>query len=121
MRAHFLKPFKVTAPLFSSRLFEFGPKLGDKELSGGIDMAKRMHLNHPITFFGHSHSTVWVLSNGGIGFDNGIKQYKPNVLPSMGQKLIAPFWNRNDLRNGGKVLFREVNGERGGGQFDQRS
>ncbi|KAL3097761.1 hypothetical protein niasHS_000496 [Heterodera schachtii] len=103
---------QVTAPLFSSRLFEFGPKLGDKELSGGIDMAKRMHLNHPITFFGHSHSTVWVLSNGGIGFDNGIKQYKPNVLPSMGQKLIAPFWNRNDLRNGGKVLFREVNGGR---------
>uniref|UniRef100_A0A183CAB2 EGF-like domain-containing protein n=1 Tax=Globodera pallida TaxID=36090 RepID=A0A183CAB2_GLOPA len=103
---------QVTAPLFSSRLFEYGPKTGDKELSGGLDMSKRMHLSRPITFFGHSYSTIWVLSNGGIGFDHGIKQYRPNMLPSVGQKLIAPFWNRNDLRNKGKVFFREVNGGR---------
>uniref|UniRef100_A0A914IAB0 Uncharacterized protein n=1 Tax=Globodera rostochiensis TaxID=31243 RepID=A0A914IAB0_GLORO len=103
---------QVTAPLFSSRLFEYGPKTGDKELSGGLDMSKRMHLSRPITFFGHSYSTIWVLSNGGIGFDHGIKQYRPNMLPSVGQKLIAPFWNRNDLRSKGKVFFREVNGGR---------
>lgn len=49
-----------------------------------------------------------ILSNGGIGFDQSSRTYKASVLPSEGLKLIAPFWNRNDLRNGGNVYYREV-------------
>jgi hypothetical protein len=98
---------QVTAPLFSSRLFEYGSRAGDKEMAGGVDMAKKLPLSRPITFFGQSHSAVWILSNGGIGFEQGARQYRANMLPS-GVKLIAPFWNRNDLKNGGKVFYREI-------------
>jgi hypothetical protein len=97
----------VTAPLFSSRLFEFGPRAGDKEIGSGLDTAKRLPLSRPLTFFGQQHSAIWVLSNGGIGFEQSARQYRANILPS-GVKVIVPFWNRNDLRNGGKIYYREV-------------
>nr|CAD2208695.1 unnamed protein product [Meloidogyne enterolobii] len=64
---------QVTAPLFSSRLFEYGPAANDKELllssnGGGLDIAKRMPLSRPLLFYGQPHSAIWILSNGGIGF-----------------------------------------------------
>ncbi|VDK57753.1 unnamed protein product [Gongylonema pulchrum] len=48
-----------------------------------------------------------VLSNGALGLTQETRSYRPNALPS-DLKLIAPFWNRNDLRNGGHVYFREI-------------
>jgi hypothetical protein len=103
---------QVTAPLFSSRLFDFGPTAGDKELSssGGLDSAKKLSLSKPVHFFGQQHSAIWVFSNGGLGFEQTGRQYRANILPSA-TKLIAPFWNRNDLRNGGKIYYREVTSE----------
>ena len=46
------------------------------------------------------------MSNGAIGMDVTEKGYKADVFPA-GQTLIAPFWNRNDLRKGGSVYYRE--------------
>ncbi|KIH50098.1 Nidogen-like protein, partial [Ancylostoma duodenale] len=48
-----------------------------------------------------------VLSNGAIGFEANARTYKAGLFPS-GARLIAPFWNRNDLRKGGHVYYREV-------------
>ncbi|MCP9257182.1 Nidogen-like protein [Dirofilaria immitis] len=75
----------ITAPLFSSRLFDYGPDAGDQELSRNLD----------------------ILSNGGIGIESNTRTFRQNVLPS-DLKLIATFWNRNDLRNGGYAYFREI-------------
>uniref|UniRef100_A0A8R1TNH1 NIDO domain-containing protein n=1 Tax=Onchocerca volvulus TaxID=6282 RepID=A0A8R1TNH1_ONCVO len=97
----------ITAPLFSSRLFEYGPDAGDQELSRNLDVSKKINLIHPLRFYGIDTSTVYILSNGGIGIDSNTRTYRQNVLPS-DLKLIAIFWNRNDLRNGGYVYFREI-------------
>lgn len=50
-----------------------------------------------------------VLSNGGVGFDQNSRNYKNNILHN-GPALIAPLWNRNDLRKGGQIYYREVTG-----------
>lgn len=107
---------QVTAPLFSSRLFEYGLAANDKELvlssgGGGLDIAKRMPLSRPLLYYGQPHSAIWILSNGGIGFEQSARQYRANILPS-NIRIIAPFWNRNDLRVGGKIFYREVTGGR---------
>ncbi|VDM93849.1 unnamed protein product, partial [Onchocerca ochengi] len=102
-----LKNLHITAPLFSSRLFEYGPDAGDQELSRNLDVSKKINLIHPLRFYGIDTSTVYILSNGGIGIDSNTRTYRQNVLPS-DLKLIAIFWNRNDLRNGGYVNFREI-------------
>ncbi|CAB3402394.1 unnamed protein product [Caenorhabditis bovis] len=98
---------QVTAPLFSSRLFDYGPQAGDQELPQALDVGKKLELTNPISFYGSQFKTVYVLSNGGIGFEAGARSYKSNMLPGA-TRIIAPFWNRNDLRNGGKVYYREV-------------
>ncbi|CAI5445531.1 unnamed protein product [Caenorhabditis angaria] len=98
---------QVTAPLFSSRLFDYGPSSGDSELPQALDVGKKLDLAHPISFFGSEYKTIYVLSNGAIGFEAAARSYKSGVLPGS-TRLIAPFWNRNDLRNGGKVYYREV-------------
>uniref|UniRef100_A0A914UMS4 Uncharacterized protein n=1 Tax=Plectus sambesii TaxID=2011161 RepID=A0A914UMS4_9BILA len=98
---------QVTAPLFSSRLFDYGPDHGDGELPQSLDVGKQVQLSHPLVLLGEEFSTVYVLSNGGIGFDAASRSYKANLFPK-GHKLIAPFWNRNDMRNGGHVYYREI-------------
>ncbi|VBB33000.1 unnamed protein product [Acanthocheilonema viteae] len=97
----------ITAPLFSSRLFEYGPDVGDQELLRNLDVEKKINLIYPLRFYGVDTSTVYILSNGGIVIESNRRTYRQNVLPS-DLKLIAVFWNRNDLRNGGNVYFREV-------------
>ncbi|CAD6194117.1 unnamed protein product [Caenorhabditis auriculariae] len=97
----------VTAPLFSSRLFEYGPKAQDSELPQALDVGKKIDLTHPITFYGAEYKTIYILSNGAIGIDANARSYRSGVLPSA-TRIIAPFWNRNDLRNGGHVYYREV-------------
>jgi len=77
---------------------------------GGLDIAKRMPLSRPLLFYGQPHSAIWILSNGGIGFEQSARQYRANILPS-NVRIIVPFWNRNDLRVGGKIFYREVTGK----------
>ena len=98
---------QVTTQLFSGRLLDYGSDAGDKELSQGLDVGKKLHLSRPIFFYGQEYSSIYVLSNGAIGFESSARTYRSNILPGR-VKIIAPFWNRNDLRNGGRVFFREV-------------
>ncbi|KAK0417416.1 hypothetical protein QR680_012996 [Steinernema hermaphroditum] len=99
---------QVTAPLFSSRLFEYGLEAGDSEVPQSLDVGKKITLKNPINFYGEDFFTVYILSNGGVGFDSSARSYRANVLPSK-TRVIAPFWNRNDLRIGnGHVYYREV-------------
>lgn len=72
-----------------------------------LDVAKKVQLTRPITFYGKQYQTVYVLSNGAIAFDTSLKSHQSKILPS-NLKLVAPYWNRNDLRNGGHVYFREI-------------
>ncbi|EJD75008.1 nidogen [Loa loa] len=97
----------ITAPLFSSRLFEYGSDAGDQELPRNLDVTKKVNLIYPIRFYGMQTSTIYISSNGGIGFNSNAQTYRQNILPS-DLNLLAIFWNRNDLRNGGSVYFREV-------------
>uniref|UniRef100_A0AC34PZ99 Uncharacterized protein n=1 Tax=Panagrolaimus sp. JU765 TaxID=591449 RepID=A0AC34PZ99_9BILA len=100
----------LTAPLFSSRLFDYGNNTGDNELSPGLDVDKRINLRNPIKFDSGTYQSVFILSNGGISFESNSRIYHSNIFTkdSNSAKLIAPFWNRNDLRNGGHVWYREV-------------
>jgi hypothetical protein len=97
----------VTAQLFSGRLFEYGLEVGDKELPHAQDSAKKLQLVHPLNFYGREYSTINILSNGAIGLDGNSKNYRSTVLPG-NTRLIAPFWNRNNLGNGGNVWYREI-------------
>ncbi|KAE9412067.1 hypothetical protein Angca_006311, partial [Angiostrongylus cantonensis] len=97
----------VTAPLFSSRLFEFGKDAEDNEVPQALDVGKKVQLTTPLKFYGEDYNTIYVLSNGAIGFEANSRTYKAGLFPS-GARMIAPFWNRNDLRKGGHVYYREV-------------
>lgn len=52
--------FQITAPLFSSRLFEYGPDAGDQEVPRSLDVGKKVNLVNPIRFYGDEYSTVYV-------------------------------------------------------------
>ena len=98
---------QVTAPLFSSRLFDYGEEAGDDRLPAQLDVAKAVNLARPLSFYGREYSTVYVLSNGAIALDQSLRAHVAKILPSK-LKLLAPYWNRNELKNGGNVWFREL-------------
>ncbi|VDN31106.1 unnamed protein product [Gongylonema pulchrum] len=50
----------ITAPLFSSRLFEYGTDAGDEELPPSLDAAKKITIAYPLRFYGMDSSTVYV-------------------------------------------------------------
>ncbi len=49
-----------------------------------------------------------ILSNGAIGFDSKSRGYKRDVFTPEGSPIIAAFWNRNDMRKGGHIYYREI-------------
>lgn len=50
----------MTAPLFSSRLFDYGTEHGDGELPRSLDVGKQVQLSRPLNFLGEEFSTVYV-------------------------------------------------------------
>ncbi|CAJ0580894.1 unnamed protein product, partial [Mesorhabditis spiculigera] len=128
---------QVTAPLFSSRLFEYGKEAGDQEVRffpkilpflirdqnrldlfisvkwwempvpRSLDVGKKLELTQGLRYFGDTFKEIYVLSNGALGFESVSRSHRAHIF-TQGPKLIAPFWNRNDLRNGGHVWYREV-------------
>lgn len=94
--------------------------------SGDNDHRHRRTMPPPRpSFTGTVSFPLQVLSNGAIGFEAASRSYRANLFPT-GQKLIAPFWNRNDMRNGGHVFYREITSRRrdvkdnGGGEYKRR-
>lgn len=57
---------QVTAPLFSSRLFEHGKNAGDNQLPQQLDGIKKIQLKNPLQFYGESHDHVYVRTLVGI-------------------------------------------------------
>ena len=48
-----------------------------------------------------------VSTNGVVSFGSHFSNYNSRHFPlSTGDKLIAPFWDNSNVRNGGQVLFR---------------
>lgn len=52
-----------------------------------------------INFYSNTHTTLYVNNNGNVTFDSPQSVYTPTTLPSMGVKVIAPFWTDVDTRN----------------------
>lgn len=52
--------WQVTAPLFSSRLFEYGKNAGDAQLPQQLDGIKKMDLKNPLNFYGENAKYVYV-------------------------------------------------------------
>jgi hypothetical protein len=51
---------QVTAPLFSSRLYEHGQKAGDQLVPEQIDVGQKFDLTVPLVFYEKEYSTVYV-------------------------------------------------------------
>ena len=62
--------------------------------------------NHWITFFNDSGSQV--NTNGILSFRSQYLQYFPEIFPSPGLPLIAPFWNDIDITRFGNIFFRKT-------------
>jgi hypothetical protein len=59
------------------------------------------------TFYGNSYSTVYIGTNGYIGFNSSITSYTTASIPSSGtpNDIICLFWHDMNLNNGGNVTY----------------
>ncbi|KHJ48047.1 hypothetical protein D918_01314 [Trichuris suis] len=101
---------QVTAPLFTARMFDFGPSEGDTALpTTAREVTVPILLQSPIQFYAKQYDRAYIHSNGGITFTSANPSASSRGSVLLGKySLIAPFWNRNDLLKGGNVYYREV-------------
>ncbi|CDW57225.1 NIDO and EGF 3 domain containing protein [Trichuris trichiura] len=101
---------QVTAPLFTARMFDFGPSEGDTALpTTAKEVTVPILLESPIQFYAKQYDRAYIHSNGGITFTSANPSASSRGSVLLGKySLIAPFWNRNDLLKGGNVYYREV-------------
>ncbi|KRX98158.1 EGF-like domain-containing protein, partial [Trichinella pseudospiralis] len=105
---------QVTAPLFTARLYDFGPSEGDQSLPKQFDNAHysnglKLRLSRPIHFYGQWFETIFIHPNGIIGFEENFPNTESHSsIFNMNKAFIAPFWNQNDLSKGGNVYYREI-------------
>jgi len=51
-----------------------------------------------INFFGRTHTSMFVNTNGNVSFSNELPTYTPKPFPVADQPMIAPFWADVDIR-----------------------
>ncbi|KRX49432.1 EGF-like domain-containing protein [Trichinella murrelli] len=105
---------QVTAPLFTARLYDFGPNEGDQSLpkqfaNAHYNNGLKLRLNRPIHYYGQWFETIFIHPNGIIGFEENFSNTESHSsIFNANKAFIAPFWNQNDLSKGGNVYYREI-------------
>jgi len=51
-----------------------------------------------LSFFGRTHTSAYVNTNGNITFSGGLFDYTPDPFPVADQPMIAPYWADVDIR-----------------------
>ncbi len=64
-----------------------------------------------IHFFGSTHTTMFVNTNGNVTFSDQLPQYTPDAFPVAARPMIAPFWADVDLREGADCTDASDGGE----------
>ncbi len=57
-------------------------------------------------FYGQNYNQLYINNNGNITFDNSLFAFSSNAFPSVGDKIIAPFWADVDTRGVGEVVYK---------------
>ncbi|KRX73559.1 EGF-like domain-containing protein [Trichinella sp. T6] len=105
---------QVTAPLFTARLYDFGPNEGDQSLpkqfaNAHYNNGLKLRLNRPMHYYGQWFETIFIHPNGIIGFEENFSNTESHSsIFNANKAFIAPFWNQNDLSKGGNVYYREI-------------
>ncbi|CAC5415650.1 Protein eyes shut homolog,Fibropellin-3,Protein crumbs homolog 2,Protein crumbs homolog 1,Neurogenic locus Notch protein,Neurogenic locus notch homolog protein 3,Alpha-tectorin,Delta and Notch-like epidermal growth factor-related receptor,Neurogenic locus notch homolog protein 4,Delta-like protein C,Fibropellin-1,Neurogenic locus notch homolog protein 2,Protein crumbs,Protein jagged-1b,Protein jagged-2,Sushi, von Willebrand factor type A, EGF and pentraxin domain-containing protein 1,Neurogenic locus notch len=100
--------FAVGIPLHM--FYPYGPTNGDARLPAVDDgSSSEIYINTAFNFFGNSHRSLFVNTNGDVTFLSPLITYSPAAFPyQQNTKIIAPYWGDVDTRNGGDIWFRET-------------
>lgn len=100
--------FNAAVPV--SSFLPFGLNVGDTRVPTGDDnSAGPVSLRTAFPFFSNRESVVYVNTNGGVSFAQGISQFTPTCgALSTSSRMVAAFWADVDTRNGGDVYYRET-------------
>jgi hypothetical protein len=81
---------------------------GGTQLSMGLDSCAMITLNFDFPFYGKSHNTVYLVSNGFLSFDAPSYAYYNTPMPdsSKPNAIVAPFWDDLDADSGGFVRHK---------------
>ncbi|XP_069057130.1 alpha-tectorin-like isoform X1 [Pleurodeles waltl] len=92
----------------ASILYPYGPSERD-QITPAVDdgFSAEVKLSVPFIFFNKKYYGVYVNNNGVVSFGAPCPQYTPDAFPIQGFVFVAPFWADVDVRNGGKVYYRE--------------
>ncbi len=86
---------------------------------GDDHSSERINLPFPISFFGRTHTSLFINNNGNVTFDEALSTYTPFSLLSTSHSMIAPFFGDVDTR--GVEIERAINSDLtryGVGTFD---
>lgn len=95
-------------------LIPFGPSEGDITMPIEDDDSS-LPINLPVDFpfFNRSFSTIYVTTNGLISYGLPFSEYVPYPFPTFGFTGVAPYWTDIDIRNGGRIYYRELDDRTG--------
>jgi len=73
------------------------------------DDGSSLVINLPFTFsfYGEDHTQLYINNNGNVTFDESLATFSANAFPSLGAKIVSPFWGDVDTRAGnGRVVYK---------------
>ena len=86
----------------------FGPIAGDTLVN---DQSFRpIELNPGFPFYGRSHNSVYISTDGLLSFGSNFTNCCPEPFPISSPPLVAPFWRDVDITRGGSVYYRIISG-----------
>ncbi|XP_077865051.1 uncharacterized protein LOC144350857 [Saccoglossus kowalevskii] len=91
-------------------MYPYGPKFDDKaNVINDDGSSGEIPLSISFPFYGTSHTSLWVNTNGDISFIKEVSEFTPLPFP-LGDDwlLVTPYWADIDTKRGGNVFWRET-------------
>ena len=67
-----------------------------------------IELNPGFPFYGRSHNSVYISTDGLLSFGSNFTNCCPEPFPISSPPLVAPFWRDVDITQGGSVYYRII-------------
>lgn len=85
-----------------------GNQVSYNPFNGGTkcdDCSEAIELGFEFNFYGATHETIFINSNGNLTFDEAFYAFTPEPFCMAGPKMIAPYFSDVDLDKGGEVSW----------------
>lgn len=98
----------VKSQVVKVKLISYGANANDSKFSDNDKFVGPLNISASFPFFNVSYESLWINTNGLVSFNGNFSEIESTKFPNDFSSCVSPFWSNIDLKNAGKIFYREI-------------